>query len=225
MQSSENVAKISAALVKAQAHFKAVGKSGENKFDKYSYANLEDYVKTVRPVLDQYGLSLVSSVEEVVALPDRQTSNGKSEHAVRVKLVLRIVHDSGEWIEAVSWGEGQDRADKSVYKAITGARKYALASALGLATSDDPEADETVGAAEPPRTTKGPDETERFIIAVGEALDAREIRRVPATDRICKGYNVNDLSDIPSNARKQVLKGIAAGKLDNLKPETAAAGK
>lgn len=142
MKSSESLAKLAPALTKAQAEFKGVAKSGRNTFDKYDYANLEDYVHAVRGVLASHGLSLLSSSEEIIPLEDRTTKNGGCEHAVRVKLTTRIVHESGEWIETSSCGEGQDRADKAVYKAITGARKYALASALNLATTDDPEQDD-----------------------------------------------------------------------------------
>jgi hypothetical protein len=142
MKSSESLEKLAPALIKAQAEFKAVGKSGHNKFDKYDYANLEDYISTVREVLAKHGLGLLSSSEDVSTLADRTTKSGGTEHAVIVKLVSRIVHESGEWIETCSVGEGQDRADKSVYKAITGARKYAIAATLNLATTDDPEQDD-----------------------------------------------------------------------------------
>lgn len=142
MKSSDTLSKLAPALAKAQAEFKSVGKSGHNTYDKYKYANLEDYITTVRDVLANHGLSVLSSSEEILPLEDRTTKNGGKEHAVRVRLTTRIVHESGEWIETESCGEGQDRADKAVYKAITGARKYALASALNLATTDDPEQDD-----------------------------------------------------------------------------------
>ena len=48
----------------------------------------------------------------------------------------------GQTEEADGYGEGVDSGDKAPYKAITGGRKYALASLLGLATSDDPERDQ-----------------------------------------------------------------------------------
>ena len=145
MRSSESIASIAPALILAQAEFRGVSKSGRNEYDRYDYANLEDYVRAVQPVLSAHGLSVLTSVSEVVTLPDRTTQKGGTEHAVRVHLAVRILHTSGEWMDADAWGEGQDRADKALYKAITGGRKYALASVLGLATTDDPEADETTG--------------------------------------------------------------------------------
>lgn len=133
------------ALVKAQSQIKAAGKSGDNKFDKYSYAKLEDFMEAAKPVLSSNGLAVVFSTPEVVAMDDRTTKNGGAEHAVRVRIEALLIHESGETLTTVGWGEGQDRADKSIYKAITGAKKYALAGLLSIPTSDDPESDETVG--------------------------------------------------------------------------------
>jgi len=137
------------ALAAAQAELKVVAKSGENKFDRYSYAKLEDYLEVARPVLARHELALVVSVEGILALDDRSTAKGGVEHAVRATVVGRIYHSSGEFIEARCFGEGQDRADKAVYKAITGAKKYLISNLLAMSTSDDPEADEEVGHAAP----------------------------------------------------------------------------
>lgn len=142
MNTSSTIDKIARALAQAQAAFKDVAKSKENTYDRYRYAQLEDYRDAIVAGLGNAGLSIATSIEEVVRLEDRQTKNGGTEHAVMVRMSQRIIHDSGEWIETTVYGEGQDRGDKAIYKAITGARKYGLASALNLATSDDPEGDD-----------------------------------------------------------------------------------
>lgn len=167
MNSSESLANLSVALARAQAEFKPVGKSGYNQYDKYHYAELEDYMQAVSAALAEHGLALVSSVDDVVELADRTTSGGKIEHAVRVKMSIRIVHTSGEWIETSAWGEGQDRGDKAVYRAVTGARKYGVASALGLVTSDDPEKGETADP-EPPKPAPRPAESRKILDAMSQ---------------------------------------------------------
>lgn len=145
MKTSESIVNIAAALADMQSDKKVIGKSGENKFDKYSYAMLEDYIRETKDALAKHGFFIITSTGEAQRLDNRITKSGGTEHAVQVKLTVRLMHKSGEWIEVECLGEGQDRADKAIYKAITGARKYAIASLLGLATSDDPEADEDVG--------------------------------------------------------------------------------
>ncbi len=145
MLKSESIAKLAPALVKAQSVIKAAQKSGDNKFDKYRYSKLEDFMDQAKHVLADYDLALVIGNPIVSVLPDRTTKNGGAEHACQVQVSATLIHGSGEWIEVVGHGEGQDRADKSIYKAITGAKKYAVAGLLAIPTTDDPEADESVG--------------------------------------------------------------------------------
>lgn len=212
MQFSDSTAKIATALAKAQSSFKAIHKSGENKFDHYSYANLEDYVSAIRPILAANGLSVLSSVEEVIPLDDRSTKSGGAEHAVRCKLSIRIIHESGEWLEATSFGEGQDRGDKAVYKAITGARKYGLASALGLATSDDPEADEEQPAAQrqstAPQKGDSANVLRSFISAMNNSRDLAGLEGVAAeiTDEIKGRMTQGDLAKLKEAYREAVAK-------------------
>lgn len=145
MNKSDTIAKLAPALVKAQSEMKAAQKTGDNKFDKYRYSKLEDFFDAAKPILAKHGLALVMGTPSVTTLADRPTKNGGSEHACQVQVSAMLLHDSGEWIETTGHGEGQDRADKSIYKAITGAKKYAIAGLLAIPTTDDPEADESVG--------------------------------------------------------------------------------
>lgn len=145
MNQSSTISKIATALVRAQSEMKAAQKSGDNKFDKYRYSKLEDFYDAAKPILSKHGLALVIGNPVVAALPDRPTKNGGLEHACQVQVEVMLLHESGEWMSTVGHGEGQDRADKSIYKALTGAKKYAVAGLLAIPTTDDPEADETVG--------------------------------------------------------------------------------
>lgn len=142
-QEAGGASSLAKALCQVQARMKTVTMSGENKFDKYSYAKLVDYIDVCRKPISDCGLSVLFSVAEVVPLEDRSTKGGAVEHAVRVHLFMTITHISGEQITLNGWGEGQDRADKAIYKAITGARKYLLGMALNLASGEeDPESTE-----------------------------------------------------------------------------------
>lgn len=148
---SESVAAIAPALVAAQSEAHTVGMSGTNSYDKYKYSTLVDYLAVLKPVLAQNGLSLICSAPRVLPVDGgRVTKGGSHDNAVFVELEAMILHTSGEWITVSSAGEGQDRADKGTYKAITGARKYLCAMVLNVATCDDPEADETVGVGSAP---------------------------------------------------------------------------
>lgn len=144
MNASPALDLLAPALVAAQSEMRAIGKGGYNKYDGYAYATLEDYVRAVSPVLAKHGLSVITSVDDLHFV-ERTTSKGNKENGAAVKMSVILLHTSGQYMTAACVGEGQDRADKATYKAITGARKYALASIFGLATTDDPEGDESVG--------------------------------------------------------------------------------
>lgn len=150
---SPELDKIAPAIAAAQAELGPIAKSATNKFDNYKYATLGDYVAALAPVLAKHGLSVLTSTGGVVA-HERTTTKGNKENAVTLALTLTILHVSGQFITLEGVGEGQDRADKSSYKAVTGGRKYALASAFGLATTDDPEKDETVGTDKATKTAR-----------------------------------------------------------------------
>jgi hypothetical protein len=147
---SPSVELVSAALVKIQAEAAAAFKSGENKFDKYSYTKLEDFMSVGKPLLAKHSCCFTIEVTEVTSLEGRQTKNGGIEHAVRVRVVGTLRHSSGQSLPFPGYGDGQDRADKAIYKAMTGAKKYTWAGALAIPTTDDPEADEKVGLAPKP---------------------------------------------------------------------------
>ncbi len=145
MNTSTTTEKISPALVATQAGIRAAAKSGDNTFDRYTYAKLEDFFAAAKGELAANGLAIVISSQCVQHLESRQTKSGGQEYVAQVTIVGRLIHTSGEWIEVYGHGLGQDRADKAIYKAFTGAKKYLLAGLLAIPTTDDPEADEQVG--------------------------------------------------------------------------------
>lgn len=150
MNKSESITKLAPALAKLQAAIKPAQKSGKNKFDNYSYSKLEDFFDQCHAPLATFGFSLMTSNPSISTLPDRQTAKGGVEHVAQVVVTATLLHESGEWIEVTGHGEGQDRADKAIYKALTGAKKYIVAGLLKIPTTDDPESDETVGQSMPP---------------------------------------------------------------------------
>ena len=112
-----------------------VKKSGRNPLG-YSYASESDVISKVRGALLENNLVLVPSVGACAFDPNL----GITE----VHVDYRLIHSSGEVLKFKIIGQGMDRnkngvGDKGIYKAITGANKYALLKLLQLATGDDPE--------------------------------------------------------------------------------------
>jgi len=133
--------KIFRALAAVQARVKAAGKSGSNEYDHYSYAMLNDYCEVIRVPMAENGLALSVDIDKVERLTPRKTARGGEEQVVLVTVKGILMHESGESLSFTGYGEGQDRSDKAIYKAITGAKKYLIANIFNVPTADDPEKD------------------------------------------------------------------------------------
>lgn len=146
MKTSESIDKIIPALAAARSEMAFVTKGGNNTFDKYLYAKLENYVDASKDALLKNGIVVISSVDKVEQLDNRQTKNGNTEYVVRIIMTMTAAHVSGQWCQVVAVGDGQDRGDKAIYKANTGATKYGYARLFGLVTGDDSEENEPTTA-------------------------------------------------------------------------------
>ena len=130
---------------KIAAVTKAVGrvpKNGRNEFHKYAYATESDITDALRDVLADNGLAFLPPTVVAWERSELTTRNGGKESLTRVQMQFGLADtETGEQIDFVVWGEGQDAGDKSFYKAYTGAVKYALMKSFLVATGDDPEAE------------------------------------------------------------------------------------
>ncbi|MCM3180199.1 ERF family protein [Cytobacillus horneckiae] len=107
-----------------------VPKNGYNAFNKYKYTTESDLTEAIRPILNEVGLAFISTVLE-------QERNGDF---TKVKMEFTLIDtDTSETIKSIYWGEGQDKNDKGLYKAYTGATKYFFMKTFLIPTGDDPE--------------------------------------------------------------------------------------
>ena len=137
METSESTTAILPAILAAKKAMRPVQKGGENTFDNYKYSQEIDWWKAVRKPLEANDLIIAFSVMENIELGP--TISGK-QTKTRVIGKARIMHAlSSEWIEIWCMGDGADKGDKAIFKAMTGLKKYAYSLLLGLPTSDDPE--------------------------------------------------------------------------------------
>lgn len=112
-----------------------VQKAGHNDFQNYKYATEADAIKSIRPAMLKHGLCMIPSVESVSTDPHGNTN---------VIMLYRIFDEEGNYISFRAAGSGNDRnkngvGDKGIYKALTGASKYALLKTFLMETGDDPE--------------------------------------------------------------------------------------
>jgi hypothetical protein len=134
------VAQLAAALAKAQGAITGATKSKTNPHFRSSYADLAEVWDACRPALAAHGLS-------VVQMP---SANGP-----RVTVTTVLLHESGESLSSALTMEAAQDTPQAIGSCITYARRYALASMVGVAPEDDDgNAASAPGTRE--RTTRAP---------------------------------------------------------------------
>ena len=164
MLKSDSIGALLGALSKAQAAFPPIpkNKTAQIKSDKatysYRYADLADIIEAVKPALTANGLSISQHPEQV-------------ERGIVITTLLG--HESGEWLESAFTVPGATATAQNVGSIITYARRYALASVLGVAPDEDvdgqtipePSSTKKAGAGRDfePVTPTNPNEEERRV--------------------------------------------------------------
>lgn len=126
-------------IARVTAAMQRVPKNGVNKHQGYKYATESDIVDTLRTAMAEEKIAIIPSVESTERIPHPNERLGPI-----TRLFMRFVvacGDTGAMIILPWIGDGQDTADKGVYKAYTGAEKYFLMKLFLVATGDDPEQD------------------------------------------------------------------------------------
>ncbi len=129
MKTSNSLATLAPALVKASAELRAITKDSTNPHFRSTYASLDTIIDTVRPVLARHGLTVLQGA----------SSPHTDEHGRLTAFTVEtlLLHASGEFISnAVVMPVG--KADpQGAGAAVTYGRRYALAAMLSLATEED----------------------------------------------------------------------------------------
>ncbi len=144
MSTDNKIKNLALKMVKIMDDVSYIQKSGYNSFHKYKYATDADVASAFSEALKNNKVCMFSSVVDRTSQV-YQTRGNKNAFLVTVKIELTFVDaDSGESFTVSCYGDGSDADDKAIYKAITGAQKYALLKTFLVATGDDPEVVEAV---------------------------------------------------------------------------------
>lgn len=127
-------------LAEVMGEVDRVPKSGRNEFHRYDYATEADIVAAVRTGMAERSVMLIPSITKI-EWSERQTKNGIAKIATITVHFTFLDGDSAEKVEFDGMGQGEDASDKAIYKAMTGAEKYALLKTFLIPTGDDPEDD------------------------------------------------------------------------------------
>lgn len=123
MNTSPTIALLAEALSKAQAEMENARKDSANPFFKSKYADLASVWEACRGPLGKYGLA-------VCQMPETGDQSG-------IIVTTVLMHSSGEWLASQLRMVPMKDDPQGIGSAITYARRYALAAAVGIAPEDD----------------------------------------------------------------------------------------
>lgn len=161
---SEKIDELAIALCKAQSEFPDIPKTKtvdfiyNGKRTNYTYADLSDVIKAIRPVLAKHGLSFDQNFR------------------IHERLVLwtMLMHTSGQWKGGefpIEIGSKHQETGSN----ITYIRRYTLCAALGIQSEEDNDAqfvEKAMGAqqAKDPKDCKSAQDVKNVVIANGSKI-------------------------------------------------------
>ncbi len=119
---SPSIAALAGALAKAQGEMSGAAKDKTNPHFKSAYADLASVWDACRAALSKNALAVVQPV----------AADGS-----RVTVTTLLTHSSGEWISGELTMTAAQNTPQGIGSCITYARRYALASMVGVAPEDD----------------------------------------------------------------------------------------
>lgn len=136
MRNSEQINELAVALNKAQADFMVAKKVATNPFFKSKYATLNAVYEAVAEALLKNGLSVIQPI-------------------VGDAVETTIIHTSGQFITSscpIVCAKQND--PQAMGSAITYARRYSLASLLGVMTDEDDDGEKAMARPDPKQSVK-----------------------------------------------------------------------
>lgn len=134
------------ALSSVAAELPAIGKD-ETHAQGFSYRSIEGIMRTAGSVLQRHGIVVTPNVRHRDV---EQIGVGRDKvwRLVSLEVRFRFYGPRGDYVDAVTVGEGFDPGDKAASKAHTMAYKTALIEVLQIADGDDAERDHHPDAAQ-----------------------------------------------------------------------------
>ena len=122
MKTSEQINELATALNKAQANMTGAVKTAKNPFFKSTYSDLASVIEAISKPFPDNGLCFIQAAEE-------------QDQSIAV--TTRIMHTSGQWIEAVTTLPPAKYDPQGYGSALTYARRYGLQALSGVPSVDD----------------------------------------------------------------------------------------
>ena len=188
MNMSPEQSKFSPAFFQAQCEMSGAKKNAKNPFFKSDYADLKSVMDAIREPFANNGLYFVQAAE----------SNGQM-----IAITTRIVHTSGEWIEAITELPPIKNDVHGWISAFTYGKRLGLQSLAGLPSIDD-DGNLAVKHATPPKAV---------VINKKEAAELDQLISDTSADKVeflnyystRAGSKITDLNQFPKDLFEQAV--------------------
>ena len=188
MNMSPEQSKFSPAFFQAQCEMSGAKKNAKNPFFKSDYADLKSVMDAIREPFANNGLYFVQAAE----------SNGQM-----IAITTRIVHTSGEWIEAITELPPIKNDVHGWISAFTYGKRLGLQSLAGLPSVDD-DGNLAVKNATPPKAV---------VINKKEAAELDQLISDTSADKVeflnyystRAGSKITDLNQFPKDLFEQAV--------------------
>jgi hypothetical protein len=213
-------------LVDAALDVEAVQKRGRNDQQKYDYARAEDIANAAAKALLKHRVLVDFEFPRVEHTPIKSNKGTDGMLTTVHGHLIATDADSGEQIIRKVIGTGSDYpGDKAAYKAMTGARKYALTHLLGIPIGHDPDADAGTGRTR--REVARPKLPDSRVAELKAAFKKRKEAKGKFTfadfDILLGSIGVDALRAHSAKAFEERLRSLDAGEADALERALAEA--
>jgi len=144
------------ALSKVMRDVQAVGKTGRNETQNYSFRGIDAVLNAVGPALREHGIVMLPRVI-ASKYATFNTSGGAFMHEAILEMEYTFIGPGGDRLVCTAMGESADSGDKATAKAQSVALRTALIAALCIPTDEpDPDTSSYVRTAPPPPPMEKP---------------------------------------------------------------------
>jgi hypothetical protein len=176
-------------LLAAAGEVANIEKNGKNDFHKYEYLMEADVKRAVNAAFQKHGLAVVGTTMKLL--------DGSKFDATMVHVSLTVASVDGPGSATFEGiGGGTDKGDKSIFKAIAGAVKYACTTGLLIAAGGDPEADEATDRKPAARTESSKEEAPAKSAPKAAKSSSKEPSISDLREKVAAAKTLEDLTKI-----------------------------
>ena len=188
MKTSNEINEIAKALCLAQSSMSGAKKDSKNPFFKSNYSDLASVMEAISLPFAANGLCFVQAAEA---------------NEQRVSVTTRIIHTSGQWLEATTELPPTKADAQGWGSAITYAKRYGLQALCGVPSVDDDGQEAVKRVAKPKATPINKKQAEEINLLIEDTgTDKAEFLNYYSTRA---GSKITDLNQFPKDLFEQAV--------------------